>query len=184
MAGRTDFYKEYLEDNFDSTKYTKVLEDSEVYKLVKDIIDDLGYKMGPSDAYDAGDKDSLSLGPIYFGEPTDKENYTEEFDGKHYVIVLWGGLNGSGNWKDYIGTFAKVFDALDEKCERCWLIELQNDCADDVYTAYIGVEIPKNLKESIPHRNKVQQFLQEFLDQLSAKVNEGLPTNGFLDKSE
>ena len=172
-----DYCKEYLEDNFDFTKYTKVSEDDNTYKLIKNVIEGLGYKTGPSDAFDAGDKDSLSLGPIYFGEPTDKENYTEEFDGKHYVIVLFGGLNGSGNWKDYIDTFAKVFDALDEKCKRCWLIELQNDCADDVYTAYIGLDIKEEkLDENIVHRSMVKQFYQDFLDKLATELNSDLPT--------
>lgn len=179
MAGRTDFYKEYLEDNFTDTKYTTISEDKEEYKYLKDIITSLGMSSNISDANDKGEKDSLDLGKVYLAE--------YDFEGtpkNHYVMVLFGGLNGPGKWHNYFETFIKAFDAFDEKCGNCWLIELTNDCADDVYTAYVGVEIPKNLKESIPHRNKVQQFLQEFLDQLSAKVNEGLPTNGFLDKSE
>lgn len=168
MAGRTDFYKEYLEDTFTDTKFTPILEDKEEYKYIKDIISNI-----------SNEKDNLDLGKLYLAE--------YDIDGEpksHYVIVLFGGLNGSGKWHDYFETFIKTFDVLDEKCGNCWLIELTNDCADDEYTAYVGVETPKNLKESIVHRNNVQQFLQDFLDQLSAKVNEGLPTNEFFDKSK
>lgn len=176
MAARVDFYKEFLENTFDNIKYTKVSEDNKTYKFIKNIIEDLGYKTGPSDAYDAGDKDSLELGSIYFGEPTDTENYTEEYDGKHYVIVLFGGLNGSGDWKDYIDTFAKVFDALDEKCKDSWLIELQNDCADDVYSAYIGIRLDKKLDEQVHYnRSRSYALVMEFLNQMADRLNQDLP---------
>ena len=111
-----------------------------------------------SDAAEKGETDSLDLGKVYLAE-YDFEGTTKS----HYVLVLFGGLNGSGKWTNYFQTLINVFDKLDEKCEDCWLIELDNDCADDVYTAYVGVKIPENLKESVSNKNNVQQFLQEFL---------------------
>ena len=158
MAERTDFYKEYLEDNFEDTKFTTIPEGKEEYKCIKGIIGSLGMSSSVSDAAEKGETDSLDLGKVYLAE-YDFEGTTKS----HYVLVLFGGLNGSGKWTNYFQTLINVFDKLDEKCEDCWLIELDNDCADDVYTAYVGVKIPENLKESVSNKNNVQQFLQEFL---------------------
>lgn len=158
MAGRTDFFKEYLEDNFEDTKFTTIPEGKEEYKCIKDIIGSLGMPSSVSDAAEKGETDSLDLGKVYLAE-YDFEGTTKS----HYVLVLFGGLNGSGKWTNYFQTLINVFDKLDEKCEDCWLIELDNDCADDVYTAYVGVKIPENLKESVSNKNNVQQFLQGFL---------------------
>ena len=90
MAGRTDFFKEYLEDNFEDTKFTTISEDTEEYKYLKDIITSLGMSSSVSDANDKGEKDSLDLGKVYLAE-YDFEGTTNT----HYVIVIFGGLNGS-----------------------------------------------------------------------------------------
>lgn len=173
MAGRTDFFKEYLEDNFEDTKFTTIPEGREEYDCIKNIIDSLGMSPSVSDAAEKGETDSLDLGKVYLAE-YDFEGTTKS----HYVIVLFGGLNGSGKWTNYFQTLINVFDKLDEKCEDCWLIELDNDCADDVYTAYIGLDIKETkLDEGIVHRSMVRQFLQNFLDDLAKELNSDLPTN-------
>lgn len=180
MAERTDFFKEYLEDNFDDTKFTTIPESKEEYKYIKTIIGSLGMSPSVSDAAEKGETDSLDLGKVYLAE-YDFEGTTKS----HYVIVLFGGLNGCGKWKNYFQTLINVFDKLDEKCEDCWLIELDNDCADDVYTAYVGLKLnSESLKESESYKNRTQQFLNDFVDQLAAKLNEEPITDKFPGNSK
>jgi len=32
---------------------------------------------------------------------------------------------------------------ISEDCSHCWLVQLVNDCADDVFTLDIGIDKPK-----------------------------------------
>ena len=60
--------------------------------------------------------------------------------GDHYVAYIYGGENGSGNWKDYSEFLTALFANLDE---RSLLIDLTNDCPDDVWTLRITFYIEK-----------------------------------------
>ena len=62
----------------------------------------------------------------------------------HYIVELYGGDNGSGDWKKYFGILEKIFDKSkyqQTQIENIWLIELVNDCLDDVHTAYVGIRV-------------------------------------------
>lgn len=62
---------------------------------------------------------------------------------EHFVIHLYGGKNGSGQWNEYfvdlLSTFNKLKDESIGTFKDVWLISLKNDCADDVFDVYIGV---------------------------------------------
>ena len=60
--------------------------------------------------------------------------------GDHYVAYIYGGENGTGSWKDYSEFLTSLFANLDE---RSLLIDLTNDCPDDVWTLRITFYIEK-----------------------------------------
>jgi hypothetical protein len=58
------------------------------------------------------------------------------------VLEVHGGLNGSGNWSMYFEDLKKLCDTITKSTDgsvRVWLIQLENDCLDDVFTAYFGI---------------------------------------------
>ena len=57
-------------------------------------------------------------------------------DGDHYIIKIYGGLNGPGKWKDYLLDMQKVLELF----EDAWVIDLDVDVLDDVWTLYIGTK--------------------------------------------
>ena len=61
--------------------------------------------------------------------------------GLTYVIVeFYGGLNGRGEWTDYLQTITNLFKAIRESHD-CWLYNMENDCIDDVFTLRMGVRL-------------------------------------------
>ena len=73
-----------------------------------------------------------------------KRDFVAKVEGsEHFVIHLYGGKNGSGQWNEYfvdlLSTFNKLKDESIGGFKEVWLISLKNDCADDVFDVYIGV---------------------------------------------
>lgn len=64
-------------------------------------------------------------------------------ESEHFVIHLYGGKNGSGQWNEYLVDLLSTFNKLKDESiggfKEVWLISLKNDCADDVFDVYIGV---------------------------------------------
>lgn len=60
-------------------------------------------------------------------------------DTKHYIICLGGGKNKNGEWIDYFDDLKETFECLKNEFGKVWLIQLENDCVDDVHYPYIGV---------------------------------------------
>lgn len=54
----------------------------------------------------------------------------------YYIAKLRGGKNGGGVWNDYLKEILETF-----KNVHWWMIELKNDCLDDVFDMTIGVKI-------------------------------------------
>lgn len=52
-------------------------------------------------------------------------------DGEYYVCSVYGGLNGGGKWTNYLSDLKTIF----EKLGYAWLIEMENDCLDDLWSA-------------------------------------------------
>lgn len=57
-----------------------------------------------------------------------------EDKGNHVIITIHGGFNGRGDWSLYLLQITRIIQALD-----AWVIDLKNDCLDDVWTLRIGV---------------------------------------------
>ena len=62
---------------------------------------------------------------------------------EHKVIHLWGGRNGSGEWNKYLVDMLSFINKLKDESigqfKNAYVISLKNDCADDVFSLYIGV---------------------------------------------
>ena len=58
-------------------------------------------------------------------------------DGDHYIAFVSGGNNGHSNWTGYLKCLSTIIGA----CKHAWLIEVENDCCDDVHYALIGFEV-------------------------------------------
>ena len=61
----------------------------------------------------------------------------------YYIIKLHGGLNGSGNWRNYLKDIQGIishFDKLNTDDTRgAYIIKLDVDVPDDVWTLYLGI---------------------------------------------
>ena len=57
--------------------------------------------------------------------------------GDHYIAYIFGGENGPGNWKNYSDFLSDLFSNI----EHGWVIDLSNDCADDVWTLRMAFTI-------------------------------------------
>ena len=52
-------------------------------------------------------------------------------EGGYYVCSVYGGLNGGGKWVNYLSDLKTIFEKLGD----AWLIEIENDCLDDLWSA-------------------------------------------------
>lgn len=72
-------------------------------------------------------------------------NYHLKLDGvvkvsnSHYIAFIFGGNNGSPNWFNYLRSLEWIVSS--DKLDDAWLINLKNDCSDDVHYALIGFTI-------------------------------------------
>lgn len=58
-----------------------------------------------------------------------------EDKGDHAIITIDGGFNGTGDWSLYLLQITRIVQSL-----NAWVIDLINDCIDDVWTLRIGVD--------------------------------------------
>ena len=58
-------------------------------------------------------------------------------DGDHYIAFICGGNNGSSDWATYFKSLTTIVNSLKD----AWLIEIKNDCCDDVHYALIGFRL-------------------------------------------
>lgn len=63
-------------------------------------------------------------------------------DGDHYIAFVSGGNNGESNWRAYFESFMMIL----EECKSAWIIDIDNDCCDDVHYALIGFRISNKTK--------------------------------------
>lgn len=53
----------------------------------------------------------------------------------HYVVTLYGSLNGCGRLHNYLNDVQEIINQFD----NVWLINWDNDCLDDVWVLKIGI---------------------------------------------
>lgn len=65
------------------------------------------------------------------------DSFKNESD--YSTFDLCGGLNGSGNWSDYFKALSEICDDLLNEFTDVWVINVVNDCADDIFYCTIGI---------------------------------------------
>ena len=61
----------------------------------------------------------------------------EEQKEGHWIATIYGGFNGNGNWNLYIRQIGMIIDSL----QGSWIIDLNNDCLDDLWTLRLGFRL-------------------------------------------
>ena len=57
------------------------------------------------------------------------------------VVKIYGGLNGYGEWTNYFDCLSDLLKLMqNEYNSEMWLIKLDNDCLDDVFSAEFGAK--------------------------------------------
>lgn len=56
-------------------------------------------------------------------------------DSVWYSAKIYGGVNGNGTWSSYLEDIKKLFTSI---VQDVWLIDIENDVSDDVWTLRIG----------------------------------------------
>ena len=74
---------------------------------------------------------------------------------ERYVVArIYGGLNGKGCWECYLEDINKLIKDIN-KVYHTWVVQILNDCCDDVFTLEIGVRwTEKEEKTFIKNENK------------------------------
>lgn len=71
------------------------------------------------------------------------ENYTkcveDETDPSIFYVTISGGMNGNGKWSNYLTILHDLFIKLESVFEDAWVIEVWNDCLDDVFYVRVGI---------------------------------------------
>lgn len=57
-----------------------------------------------------------------------------DVNSKYYITGIYGGLNGNGKWSEYLDDIKHIIDEIKD----CWIIDLEVDVPDDVWTLWIG----------------------------------------------
>lgn len=57
----------------------------------------------------------------------------------HYIAFICGGNNGRSDWVTYFRCFEDIVKS--DKLEHAWLVEIKNDCCDDIHYALIGFSV-------------------------------------------
>jgi len=55
------------------------------------------------------------------------------------MVMIYGGLNGHGEFSKYLETIRNVVSAMESMFQRVWLVDLVNDTADDVFYLKLSV---------------------------------------------
>jgi hypothetical protein len=72
-------------------------------------------------------------------------DFKKDEDGT-WILKVYGGLNGWGEWTDYLEDITDLFDVLSEKY-LVWVVDLDVDCLDDTFELSIGVEDEEEKKK-------------------------------------
>lgn len=72
--------------------------------------------------------------------------YKDQYDTT--VFRLIGGLNGPNLWENYLSGLTTLITKLNQlpEVDHRYIIELENDCIDDVFDAIIGISPASGIK--------------------------------------
>lgn len=68
------------------------------------------------------------------------DDYSDEVKIDHYIFLISGGNNGSPDWIKYLEDLKEFIKELNKEFEDSWIIEINNDCDDDIHNIYIGIK--------------------------------------------
>jgi hypothetical protein len=109
--------EKYIENDYNE-KWEKQDVNSDIFKTIKSKLN-----------FD--NKSNLGLADV--AKVLDDE-YTEPGDTPNYIAIIRGGLNGSGDWKDYLTDMIAII----KKINGSYVIDLDVDVPDDVWTLKLG----------------------------------------------
>ena len=69
---------------------------------------------------------------LSIGEIKKEDNY--------YLVEVYGGLNGWGNWINYFNDLRNLTVEFDNNFSKVWLTNMIIDCLDDVWRATFGIK--------------------------------------------
>lgn len=126
-------FEEFIKEQYNPNTLDLILEE---YEFSEDPGKDFGEhweKLTPQDKIYKYIEDRL---PKYDGkrEPGIMDVYKCGDEDVHYVAYIHGGENGPGSWVDYCEYIKNIFSNVTDS----WLLDLVNDCADDVWTMRLG----------------------------------------------
>lgn len=90
-------------------------------------VEDLAFEEKVKKIVEVFESSKLSIGEI-----KREDNY--------YLVKVYGGLNGWGNWINYFNDLRNLTVEFDNKFSEVWLTGLIVDCFDDVWTATFGIK--------------------------------------------
>lgn len=64
----------------------------------------------------------------------------------HVVITVYGGENGTGRWQSYLGQI----DAIVRAFAGSWVVDIKNDCLDDLWVLRLGWRMDQEMYNLIP----------------------------------
>lgn len=60
------------------------------------------------------------------------------YKGSEFRLMICGGRNGDSDWIAYMKEIVEVLERLKELFDDIWVIELDNDCLDDIFYLFAG----------------------------------------------
>ena len=151
----------------------KILSDENASEREKRIISAVKDAINGLDAYGKeGGKNGPTHGTLsLYGGKEKKPFYKDQYG--TMVVDLSGGWNGNGAWDTYFGAFKEFIERLAKKEVDAWLIQMENDCLDDVFTASIGLKVKNKDKMKIKEselRNIVRNMISEAISNQDARL--------------
>lgn len=71
----------------------------------------------------------MSLMDVQYMTDPDYDGHPADF----LILKVFGGKNGCGKWIDYLSDIQCLFRKFGEAGLKAWMVDLDNDCADDVF---------------------------------------------------
>lgn len=82
----------------------------------------------------------LSLKDIINSLGLERINVLEiEHEEDYSVVTICGGFNGAYKWDIYLHQIGMIFSYLSSYYEYVWVIDLNNDCPNDVWHLRLGI---------------------------------------------
>ena len=120
------------------TEKKEILSDENASGREKEIISAVKDAIKGLDAYGKDSKEPTHGTLSLYGGGEEKPFYKDQYG--TMVVDLSGGWNGNGTWDTYFGALKELIERLAKKEVDAWLIQMENDCPDDMFTASIGLK--------------------------------------------